>query len=157
MKYKFTLLTAISVVLFSACLKSSDDGDITEDERALMTECDQNSLISQAEIENNLIGEWELVGFGYGGVGSNVPCPRISMLFSSDKVTTISDGEVSTSDWKIEEVQTANGTFCCYSLVLFPQLINNGFALDINTFCQQYMYADEYGRHGNMYLFEKVR
>ena len=75
MKYKFTLLIAISVVLFSACLKSSDDGDITEDERALMTECDQNSLISQAEIENNLIGEWELVGFGHGGVGLKTSMP----------------------------------------------------------------------------------
>ena len=46
------------------------DGLIDESERNLMEECRTNQLSSKAEIENNLIGEWELIGHGEGWVST---------------------------------------------------------------------------------------
>ena len=108
MKIQFSLLT-ILLILFFAC--SSDDGGMNtnpnietpfepcsfvqvdenmdglfdDEERELWETCIANEITNEDDIRNNIIGEWELVGYVAGWFPHiSEPCSRI--LITEDEV-----------------------------------------------------------------------
>ena len=132
---------------------SDMDGWIDDTERSIMDDCFQNSLNSKTEIENNLIGEWELVGHGQGWFPQvSQPCGYLT--FTADELTfDFNDGHIdtiTTHTWELEEVNWPSGPK--FKLTISDQI----FAMFINQFCFDYMYGDETPVDGNMYLYQKV-
>lgn len=130
------------------------DGMIDESERMIMNECMENSLSSKNSIENNLIGEWELIGHGEGWIPSkSQPCGYI--IISEDELTfEFRDNNtniVSTHQWEVEEVNW-NGSQN-FRLNILPESVEG---LSIGQFCENYIYGDATPRDGNMYLYKKV-
>lgn len=130
------------------------DGRIDDNERMIMTECIANSIVSKSSIESNLIGEWELIGYGHSWVPfPSQPCGYINI--SEDELTIeYMDGDttlVSSHDWEIEEVVWSNGQI--FSLNISPAPIRR---FEPNRFCENYMFVDDTPVDGNMYLFTRI-
>lgn len=129
------------------------DGLIDDNERSIMDDCMANELTSVSEIEQNLIGEWQLVGHGEGWVPLvSQPCAYITIteesLVLDFKNSTVDT--VTTHTWEIE--QDALG-----SLYFYLQTSDSKAALFINQFCDEYMYGDATPLDGNMHLYQKVK
>ena len=104
---KFVTVLVLVITMSISCNKNKDNGiienshdcDFVQDddnldaliddtERMLMKECKENSLTFKSDIELNLIGEWELTGFGGGWIPTNSkPCGLI--IISEDELTDI--------------------------------------------------------------------
>ena len=132
------------------------DGLIDENERAIMIECQENALTSKAAIENNLIGEWELIGHGEGWV------PRISqpcgyLTISMDELvfefTNAWTDTITTHAWEIEKIEFLSG-FSFFRLNIESSDFDKLF---INQFCDEYIFGDATPSDGNMHLFKKVK
>ena len=170
-KVPFSIL--IVLILFSACNKTDTnpdvipydcefvqndadrDGLIDEDERAKMVECSANAFTSKEEIENNLIGEWELIGHGEGWVSTiSKPCGYI--IFSEKELTyEYKDANIDTTyqlEWTIKELNGARGTSFGLEIVS-----GNPIGLVGGNFCEKYIFSDSTPFDGNMYLYEKVK
>lgn len=130
------------------------DGFIDDNERTIMNECRESKITSKSELEDNLIGTWDIIGFGHGWVWSvSQPCSSISITednltfkFSNDFLdTTIISG------WEVTEVSTSSGE------IVAEFSIEEGLPwFFINTVCSQYMFGDATPSDGNMHLYEKV-
>ncbi len=133
---------------------ADQDGLIDATERSIMDECSANALSTKSEIENNLIGEWLLIGHGEGWIPIySQPCGYITIT-ADELVYEIEDGQgkrTETYSWTIEERAGPNGTYN------FLSLSDDYYNLFINEFCTDYMYGDATPSDGNMYLFEKVK
>jgi len=128
------------------------DGLIDENERTLMDECRTNALTSKSEIENNLIGEWELIGYGTAWVPSlSQPCGTLTFT-EEELIFEFQNNSIDTTyqlTWEVEILDTINNNF--------HRLKTSGeIALGIGTFCEDYMFGDATPRDGNMYLYQKV-
>lgn len=130
---------------------NSTDGILDETEREILRNCYSNELTSQAEIEANLIGEWELVGFGDGWF-SHPAQPCGYMLIDSDKLTFEFHNEyldtISIHEWEVENN--------------WLKVTPADKHLSMNLFCNKYMigsYSD-FGVHTidvDRYIYEKVK
>ncbi|MBK7221346.1 MAG: hypothetical protein IPH94_08465 [Saprospiraceae bacterium] len=128
------------------------DGLIDENERIIMSECLETPLKSKNSIENNLIGDWKLIGHGEGWLPTiSQPCGYLTITeneltfqFKNGHIDT-----VSTHSWKIEEVN--NGLN--FKLNIIHEYVEGLF---INQFCENYMYGDATPSDGNMYLYKKI-
>lgn len=136
-------------------IDENEDGYIDDSERAIMNSCDDNSFETLAELEENLIGEWELVGYGnwWGWYKSN-PCSYIvvekdELLFqySNEHIDTII-----TFKWHIDEHESF-GTKK-FELILEPEIWPRP---TIRHFCLDYMYDDTTPFDGVMHLYHKVK
>jgi len=169
----FALILAIALTLFMSCNKEDTpvdpgnhscsfeqndedmDGIIDATERAIMDECLDNAFTSKSEIEDNLIGEWELIGHGEGWVPTtSQPCAYLTiaadeLTFEFENAfidTTIVDA------WEVEKVDWTGGTY--YTLKTLSDSYVEGLLM--TEFCSTYMYSDATPRDGNMYLYRKV-
>ena len=164
----------IAITLLASCTKNQDkeiiqrnfdcvfeqnddnlDGIIDDAERKTMNDCIQNSLSSKSDIESNLIGEWELTGHGEGWVTKvSKPCGYI--VISQDELIFEFQNAyidtISTHQWEIEEVNW-NG------VQSFKLKVHSGNleGMNINQFCENYMFGDATPLDGNMYLYTKVQ
>ena len=135
---------------------NTEDGFIDDDERGLMEECFATKLIDANEIKNNLIGEWQLIGYGNGWIGS-VSQPCCSITFTETEM--IFDYEdrffdtLTIHSWEIETIIINTSQSLKHRLQASPNL---DVWLGLGTFCEQYIYNDATPSDGNMYLFEKV-
>lgn len=127
------------------------EGLVDSVERELMRECSENSFTTTKEIEENLIGIWNLIGHGYPWVPHlSKPCAQlritehyINYQYEDNFVDT-----TSVHEWEITVSEI--GTF---SLKISPK-IDHG--LKVTIFSEKYMYYNDIKADGNMYLFEKV-
>lgn len=155
MKIKLILAVSILIFILASCDKNTD-GIIDDNEQAIIAECNQNLLTSKLEIENNLIGEWELVGYkdGWSSTKSN---PQILMMITSEKITINFESSTlkSTTEhkWVISEEEQQSGQKS-FTLDFEPKHAAN---IGISAFCEINMYGDATARDGNMYLFEKIK
>ena len=165
----FQILLLTIVISISSCSDDSDpsntndcvfeqndddlDGIIDETERSLMEECAKNAFISNSDIEDNLIGEWELIGHGEGWLPTiSQPCGYVTFAKSAYSME-LHNGLIDTSisgSWFIESIENTSGT----SFVLKTD--SQFSPLTGAKFCPKYFYADATPRDGNMYLYEKV-
>lgn len=133
----------------------SMDGMIDATEGMLMAECRDNAIESIPEIKSNLIGEWELIGYGQGWLAKGAqPCAYI--VIAEDELTyQITNSyldTILTYQWDVEEVNWFGGSF--FQLKLIPDGLNG---LSITEFCENYMLSDQTPSDGDMYLYEKVK
>lgn len=69
MKY---IQLSLLLVLFSTCLACNDeltlqnDAILSEEEKEVLEDCQKTVIRTQKQIEENLIGYWELVGYACG-------------------------------------------------------------------------------------------
>ena len=133
------------------------DGVIDSTEQAIMSSCYDNAFQTVAEIEENLIGEWELVGYGdwWGWFKSN-PCSYIVIekdellyQFTDEKYDTLI-----TFQWDIEKKENSLPGIIFFELVLEPEIWPRP---EMRTFCKEYMYYDYTPLDGDMHLYEKVK
>ena len=135
-------------------IDENNDGLIDDTERSVMNDCTENNFTSISEIKNNIIGEWELVGYGHGWVPyPSQPCAHITvkeeeLIF---EFTNQSKDTITTYEWEIEEVFWSGGQY--FRLNTLPEYVDG---LYITYFCEKYMYGDGTPSDGNMYLYEKV-
>lgn len=125
---------------------------IDENERMIMNECRENSFSTKTRIQNNLIGEWALVGFGVG-IWPTGPQPCTYLTITSSELTLeYKDKEIdtiTTHSWEIEEIN--NGTSESFVLRVDSQNIGG-----ITVFCDDYMFHDSTDSDGEMRLYQKV-
>ena len=163
----FTVLFLLSFITFLSCddnlsiddcdfeqIDENQDGKIDDNERSLMNACKLTGFESKSEIEENLIGDWILVGHGEGwSYKPSQPCASIS--FSDDElVYNISNANLdsqTTHTWEIELIEWFGGEY--FQLKTEP---TGPVSLAINNFCEEYMYLDHTPTDGNMYLYMKV-
>ncbi len=145
----------ITVLLDDCVFEQIDenmDGLIDPTERTIMQLCRDNLLVTKREVEENLIGEWELVGFGTGWFSTlSQPCGFIE-ISENDLTFHFTDSQIDTvvtSQWAILEF---NGQ-AQFQLETDVNLYSINF---INQFCRDYMFVDATPSDGNMYLYEKV-
>ncbi len=170
------LLTILSLVLITFCSCEKDqiidnggieyscefvqndedmDGAIDETENALIQQCIDDAYSSKEEIENNLIGEWKLIGHGQGwALNVSQPCAHIivdenSLTFKfEDKFEEL----LITSEWEI--VETTNSNNVSYQLELKNNV--NHDAINMTSFSPELMFSNFLAIDGNMYLYEKI-
>lgn len=171
MKYSKFILIAM-LIFFASCEdtilsnqndcvfeeNNNMDGLIDDIERAIMDDCRDNAFTSKSEIENNLIGEWKLIGHGEGWISTvSQPCAYITVL--EDALTFEYEHRIGGTyyldtltfhSWEIEEVNWSGGQYFRLNATPYTS------GLFINQFCNDYMYGDGTSSDGNMYLYEKV-
>ena len=110
-------------------------------------------MTTKSEIENNLIGEWELIGYG-NGWSPTISKPCISIKISQNNLlidfADSNSSSISDHAWEIIETATSTGE------IHFRLNMEPVFNIGVSKFCDAYMYGDSTPRDGNMYLFEKV-
>jgi len=134
------------------------DGELDDNERAIIDECRENALTSKAEIENNLIGEWRLVGYASGWLATpSQPCSRV--IFSEEELTLeYSSGidTITTHLWEIEEITIAGNQG--FRLNTNPRLIDLLNPLAIGKFCNNYMYSGAAASvDSDSFIYQKVK
>lgn len=162
MKNLYNIISLITlIVLFASCenieIDSLNDGLIDDAERAIMDECSSNHLTSKSDIENSLIGEWELIGHGNSTAIDEIE-PNIYLTISSENLIieyqSAIENWTDTVTWEIEETNTPAGQF--FRLETTPY----HFEILISNFCENYMYLEVASvrvESTKMYLYEKVR
>jgi len=130
------------------------EGWFNEFEATTIEECNANQLTSKEDIEQNLIGEWELVGQASGwAIPVNMPCAHIK-IEKEELVFTFKNAQIDTvtkHTWKIEEDTRFNEKV--YQLTVEPLT----YGLEIHSFCSNFMYYDYIPLDGDMVLYEKKK
>lgn len=123
-------LESITECDFVADLETTD-GLLDETEIAILNDCHASRLVDDEAIAANLIGEWELVGYGSGWF-SGVKQPCGSMQITEDDLTfeyhSALEDSLAVFEWEIE-----NGW-----LKVNPE----SELLTMHNFCDQYMIGD---------------
>jgi len=150
-----TILFSILVFLIS-CGKDDDsnNGLLDERENSIMNECFEKSLASKAEIENNLIGKWTLIGYSQTLFQEN-PQPNIILNFSDSEVVfeNITHSIIDTLQWELEERDIGSEK----SFLLTTE--SNYTELGLQVFCENYMYLQTLALSssiGYTYIYEKI-
>lgn len=128
------------------------DGQIDDVEQALMQECSDNKYTSKDDIEDNLVGEWKLIGHGQGwSYTPSQPCAYL--VITEDELTfKFENAQIDTMTihtWEI--IENSNNSFHL-NLTPFAEI-----ELAIDVFSEDYMYFNDTPLDGNMYLYEKVK
>ena len=127
------------------------DGSLDDTERNTIKDCRENELTTNEEIVDNLIGEWELVGFA-DGWSSNITQPCGYMVITNEELTFEFHSEyadiLSVHSWEIEN----------QLLKVDPPNKH----LSMNLFCDQFMHGifSDFGTFvtdTDQYIYEKVR
>ena len=150
------LIILISILLFFISCER-EDGLIDNKETKLMEECSENPFLSKSELEENLIGEWKLVGHG-NSVFEDEPQPDINLIISNTEIIfDFSDEDetfVDSISWEIDEINSPAGQ--SFRLKTTPARSE----LTLYQFCEGYMYGKTSSINSTtarMYLYKKVR
>lgn len=130
---------------------NTTDGRWDESERNTVRDCQEDKLTSNEAIATNLIGEWELVGFGDSSF-SNITQPCGYMVITNDELIFEFHSEytdiLSVHSWEIEN----------QLLRVHPPNKH----LTMNVFCDQFMHGvfTDFGTFAvdvDQYIYEKVK
>ena len=128
------------------------DGLIDETEQSIMEDCRNNQITDRDELKSNLIGEWNIVGHGEGWIATvSQPCGRA--IFTELELTfDFHSGYEDTTyvrNWDIIETESGG--------LIFEVIGGSVYPLNINVFCDDYMFFNHTPLDGNMYLYEKKK
>lgn len=130
---------------------NTTDGRLDEMERNTINDCRDNKLETNEEITANLIGEWELVGFGDAAF-SNITQPCGYMVITDEQLIFEFHSEytdiLSKYSWEVEN----------QLLKVDPPNRH----LSMTLFCDQFMHGifSEFGTFvtdSDQYIYEKVK
>ena len=131
-------------------VNENNDGIIDDNEKAIMDDCFENAITNQAELEMNVIGEWDLIGHGEGWFTSvSMPCSKITITESA-LTLEIKNERVDTTTTHTWEAKFGLSS---YYLEVTPSMIEG---IDLQNICEEYMYGNATPADGNMYLYQKV-
>ena len=167
-RFSFLIISIIGLNLFTSCcddgpqvdpgnmgcvFEQNDedkDGLIDETEQTIMEDCRNNRLLDRDEVKSNLIGEWNIVGHGEGWISTvSQPCGRV--IFTESEFTfDFHSGYEDTTyvrNWDLIETESEG---------LFFEIIGGPvYPMNINVFCDDYMYFNHTPLDGNMYIYQK--
>lgn len=153
------IIILIAILSFLASCEEenlSQDGLIDNEEMELMEACSDNLFTSKSEVEEHLIGTWNLIGYG-NSADADRPHPSIHLTINETDLTIDYSDEdeewTETVSWEIEETSTPAGQF--FSLKTTPVQ----YMVKIQHFCKNYMYgiiASVRVDQELMFLYEKV-
>jgi len=130
----------------------TNDSTINEAEQSLIAECTENNLSSKSEMENALLGEWELIAHGCS-IFSEDPQPCINLTFSNDELILVFKDEfqeqTDTFSWEVIEINSSPILEITPSTSLLP----------IRSICNEYIHGFNLGLTGTSakeYLYQKV-
>ena len=125
-----------------------------EELEEIITSCSGSEFQTKEEIENNLIGEWKLLGIRSGWVNqfekSNIT------LKINDELIVLNDndtGEIFETTWKLSFIEV--NTYQYYYLETSEDGFNNS-RLGMQTFCEKFMYGTGLVDDGNTYVYHKM-
>ena len=130
--------------------EDTTDGLMDETERNIIRDCRESPLTSNSAIENNLIGEWELIGFVDGWHHDvTQPCGYIKIT-KDELIFDFKDeyiDSVFVHQWEIEN--------------LWLKVDPENPLLSMFTFCDQFMYGSysDFGSYAldvDQYIYKKV-
>ncbi|MFT4533692.1 MAG: hypothetical protein ACJA1A_003750 [Saprospiraceae bacterium] len=128
------------------------DGLIDATEESIMEDCRSNQLLNRKEVKSNLIGEWNIVGHGEGWVPTvSQPCGRVIFTESEFTLDFHSGYEDTTyvRNWDIIETESGGLFFEIDGGSVYP--------MNVNVFCDDYMFFNQTPLDGNMYIYEKMK
>jgi len=131
----------------------ANDGFISEIEYTIMDECYDNRLTSKSEIEQNLIGGWELIGYGtFWNPNVTMPCVHLEIT-ENEIINTIRNKTLDTTfiyTWQIKEYNHSNRNY--FKLETEPNHLSQTY-----VFCSDYMFYNLVPADLSMYLFQKMK
>ncbi len=174
MKYlkRLTFLTLIGIIQMSCngdngimnenydCVFQQNDDDldgiIDNNERRIMDECLASAFSTKSEIENNLIGEWALIGHGEGWV-SRISQPCAYIIINEDELiySYVDENTDTESAYLWEIIEMENNGKQDFRLTINPDPVQGFFFID--NFCEEYMFVNLVPSDGYMYLYQKLK
>lgn len=158
MTIKHYLLGLATILLLSQCEKKITSPECilsSEDTFAALEGC-RNDVISEiAAISKNLVGDWKLVGYGCGFCGEHTPPEAYIVLTDTKGILTFDDAfdgdTVLTFEWYLEEITSTLEEKATYRFKTAP----SHYALNMDIFCEEFMFFDERPFDGNLMLYQK--
>ena len=137
------------------CVFGQNDESLdAAEENAIMKECYESRLTSKSDIENNLIGKWELIGHGESWGNSNPkPCSYITIINNKLLLFQFKNERMDTAtihSWEVRERGVSGHSFYLFITPAPP------YSIYPKIFCNSYMYEDDRPVDGYMHLYKKV-
>ena len=150
----FTSLLLIACNKNESELENEVAVESVEELDAIMENCRNNEFETREEIENNLIGEWRLVGIRAGWI-DDFTLGNITLNIDENKIVLndLETGEVSETDWNLKFFEV--NTYQFYYLETDEDVFNNRIGME--TFCSDYMFGSGRVDDGSTYVYAKVR
>ncbi|MEM6379476.1 MAG: hypothetical protein AAF705_14805 [Bacteroidota bacterium] len=156
MSYKILLLIAVVACASFSCedgLELVDDTRISNEEFEVLEDCQNESITTIKQIEENLIGKWELVGYACGNcIDGSAPSASIHFQPGGGEYQ-FDDGFESIDQgftWRIEETRNLFGE-TILALSTNPRL--PGLAAEV--FCRNYMTYNNTPVDGPLLIYAK--
>lgn len=156
MNPKIFLLFFILVCIGLSCedsLKLEEDVRISNEELAVLEDCQNKPISTIKQIEENLIGNWKLVGYACGNCIDG-RSPKVSISFQPGEGRIQYEDEFEKFDegftWRVEE---SNNIFGEKVLALKTKPIFSGLFADV--FCQNYMAYNNTPVDGPLLIYAK--
>lgn len=140
-----------------SCLKENDIqndfNQISKREQQLLDDCSAHQLVDSLEIAQNIPGNWQLVGYGCGfcvpsgGIFISLSLERDSTGFATYQDNTFA--ETINFTWNLDREIIEGDTL--YNLATQPARAY----LYMSSFCEEYMFRNEFVNDGVMFLFKK--
>lgn len=133
---------------------STADSWFNDFESSAIKQCGANQYKSIESIKQNIIGEWELIGHAVGRAAPiSKPCAHIN-INKEELVFTFINETVDTvinCNWEIIEDER-------FGEKVFRLKVKPSFnALNMHSFCAEYMFEDNTPVDGFMYLYQKMK
>jgi len=154
MKVVGYLFLLLSLSLWSCTDQIIDNGNnrISAEEQQLLDACSAALLVDSLSIAENLVGSWNLVGYGCGGC---VPTTEVNVALTftdTSGVAAYQDdvfGETIGFTWDIQ--RALYGTDTIFVLVTEPERAYTYMSF----FCEGFMYRNGVANDGAMFLYQK--
>lgn len=143
------ILIAIIIIL-TACNKDDDRRLTIEEAIPILQRCAQDTYTIEAKIASKLSGEWTLIAYGCGFCAPIENEPNIKLSFNSTSGTASVNNEIINFTWTIEKTTDIFGE-PSFGLITEPA----HWALQMQYFCDDYMYFDQRPVDGIMLLYKK--
>ena len=156
-KYHSLIFLLISL-FFCQCNKEASTTDCILSQEATfaaLNSCRDNILPEASEIAANLVGDWKLVGYGCGFCVPHDP-PEATLTLTETRGLLAYrddfDGDTLLAfDWRLEQITNTLEEKATYRFKTEP----NHYALNMDIFCNEFMFFDERPFDGQLMLYQK--
>ena len=150
----FSALFIMSCGQIDPVIESPIQINTIEELNKIITNCNGSEITSKEDIENNLIGDWQLIGISTGWV-HQFEKSNISLRIDENSIVfnDVDRGEVIESNWNLIFVEVNSIQY--YYLETSEESLR--YILGMQTFCDQFMYGNGRVSDGATYVYHKVK